>query len=420
MQSFQISTLTNVSRGGSAKGFFKFSCGNNWQDAQALLDKVLAGETVTVTLREPDGELPFENRALKRKVTHLEQAQWLFASVVPCDTPEDAPKPRPRAERPVVNTPRQPINPSEGGLGDKVADALGLTAVIQAAVDAAIPNAVADAVAKATEGRVTVTHEVRHADKTIVIDGLVHQAFGEIIEAINAGFVNIFLRGPAGTGKSTLGKQVAKALDVAFASLSCSGGMTESALTGRLLPGGEGGRFKYYSSDFVECYTKPSVILLDEFDAIDPNVAVVANSATANGGMHIDTRRVGGEFDSYIERDPRCIIIVAANTYGLGADAQYVGRNPLDAATLDRYVGAMIEVDYDPEIERALGDPEIVALVQVWRHKAQAAKLQRVISTRMIESGTKWKRAGKPLKTIKAKLLFGWKPDELNWIGESL
>ena len=46
------------------------------------------------------------------------------------------------------------------------------------------------------------------------------------------------------------------------------------------------------------------------------------------------------------------MILAAANTWGRGGDQQYVGRNQLDAATLDRFVLSTLHVDYDTDLER--------------------------------------------------------------------
>jgi hypothetical protein len=53
-------------------------------------------------------------------------------------------------------------------------------------------------------------------------------------------------------------------------------------------------------------------------------------------------------------------VCAAANTYGTGADALYVGRNQLDAATLDRFY--VVEMDYDRKLEAKLAPEEVVHL----------------------------------------------------------
>tara|TARA_R110000824_G_scaffold75947_7_gene192594 strand:- start:2107 stop:2532 length:426 start_codon:yes stop_codon:yes gene_type:complete len=48
-------------------------------------------------------------------------------------------------------------------------------------------------------------------------------------------------------------------------------------------------------------------------------------------------------------RHENFVPLFLANTYGQGANATYVGRNQLDAATLDRF--AVVEYDYDERWE---------------------------------------------------------------------
>jgi len=65
-----------------------------------------------------------------------------------------------------------------------------------------------------------------------------HPAFQEVLELAQAR-EHIFLPGPAGCGKSHLAEQVAQALGLKFGFISCSAGMSESQLLGRMVPGAE-------------------------------------------------------------------------------------------------------------------------------------------------------------------------------------
>lgn len=60
-----------------------------------------------------------------------------------------------------------------------------------------------------------------------------HAQLKEMLATVAAGFDNIMLVGPAGSGKTTLGKQLAQALKRPFGMISLSGGTTEGALLGR-------------------------------------------------------------------------------------------------------------------------------------------------------------------------------------------
>lgn len=236
-----------------------------------------------------------------------------------------------------------------------------------------------------------------------------HPALATIKARIDAGFNNILLVGPAGSGKTTIAENLATMLGFNGASVICvSGGITESAIVGRSIPNLSGGPSVYEATEFVEAYENGGVILLDEFDGIDSNVALVINGALANGYMMIP--RPGKR---KVIRHPSTIILAAANTFGTGADAQYVGRNQLDAATLDRFVGATIEVDYDKGLEKQLVPEEQVrALVYSIRRKASSAQLRRICGMRMLLAAARLWRAGMERHNIVFAITVGWSDDE--------
>lgn len=232
-----------------------------------------------------------------------------------------------------------------------------------------------------------------------------HQALGEALASVDAGFDNILLVGPAGSGKSTLAEQLAQSLKRDFGFLSLSGGTTESQLLGRITSAG-----KYLPALFVTLFEKGGVFLLDEVDAGDANVLLVLNSALANGNLAVPAR----VDKPTAKRHPNFVLICAANTWGTGADWQYVGRNQLDAAFLSRFAGAVLEVGYDPMLEQSLTDAAwYVAFVGV-RNAAILARLRRVLGTRELLAGQRWLTAGRTTEQVWKKLTTGWTHDELN------
>lgn len=192
---------------------------------------------------------------------------------------------------------------------------------------------------------------------------------------IKSGMNNIWLVGPAGCGKSTIVRNIANELEIPYLCISCGIGTSATEFTGYKYPTRE-------ATKFAEFYAKKSIILIDEMTALDPSVAQVINAALANGEIETTTGTV--------MRHSECIIVATSNTFGNGADRQYVANNQLDASTIDRFVGAIVEVDYSTKYESQF-DEEIVSYVQSLRKIIKNNSLRRIASTRMIQSACKMK-----------------------------
>ena len=213
---------------------------------------------------------------------------------------------------------------------------------------------------------------------------------------IKAGINNIWMVGPAGCGKSTIARNTAKELDVPYLCISCGIGTSATEFTGYKYPNRE-------ATKFAEFYAKKSIILIDEMTALDPSVAQVINAALANNEIETTTGTV--------LRHPECIIIATSNTFGNGADRQYVANNQLDASTIDRFTGAIIEVNYSNKYESQF-DQEVVNYVRLLRSCIKTNSLRRIASTRMIQAAEKMKKVG--MSDWKDLLIINWSDTEKN------
>lgn len=174
--------------------------------------------------------------------------------------------------------------------------------------------------------------------------GVQHRNFADLLamcharlSADNDGRCNVWLFGPAGTGKTTAAKMVAKALSLDF--------YMQSALeTGFQILGYVDAHGKYVTTLFRQCWEHGGVIILDEIDSYLPSAAMALNGALANGSCPFA--------DKVVPRHKDCIIIAGANTTGLGGTIEYTGRNKMDAATLDRFV--MLDWPIDEALEAHL------------------------------------------------------------------
>lgn len=273
--------------------------------------------------------------------------------------------------------------------------------------DDSIREIVVDEVQKALESSPVTTIEVKRVDGTThKVEGRTRSEFQQVLTSASVG-LNCLLIGPAGCGKTHLAHQVAEALGRQFASVSCTAGMSESILTGWMLPG-EGGAFEYVPSDFVRMYEGGGVFLFDEIDAADPNTLLFVNQALANGSFYLPQRKGATK----VKRHADFVCLAAANTFGTGANMVYAGREKLDESTLDRFRAGSIVLDYDREFEKSAVDKSLLQWGWSVRDKIQSARLSRVMSTRFLLDGTKLMAAGRSLEQVKETYFIGWKPEE--------
>lgn len=241
------------------------------------------------------------------------------------------------------------------------------------------------------------------------VDGILPKEFDQIVKLCSQR-VPVMMVGPAGCGKTYIGGKVAEAFDQEFYAQSCSEGVSESIFMGWLLPIDKGGTFQYVPSPFVTAYENGGVFLLDEIDAADPNLLTFLNMAIANDGFFLPQRHK----KPYVKKHPDFIVIAAANTFGHGADAKYVGRNALDAATLDRYRAGMIHMDYSAEVEDALVEPGVLAWGRAIREVIYKHQMTRIMSTRVMLDLTKMTRNCQWVQADWERAYFAdWSKDEL-------
>ena len=271
-------------------------------------------------------------------------------------------------------------------------------------------NQLAEAQAVQPEDKV-VQVQLLEGDKVVSsFEDLFHASFEAILQLAEAR-MNVFIYGPTGCGKSHICSQVAKALGLPFYFISCTAGMSEGIMGGRLLPTGDAGKFEYTVSEFVKAYENGGVFLLDEIDAADPNVLLLINAALANGKMSVPNRTE----KPYAIRHKDFICVAAANTVGTGADRLYSGRNKLDAATLDRFQIGKVFMDYSADVEVQLcPDDELRSNLLKYRKAINENRLERAMSTRFMRDAYKMKTDfGWDQTQIDLAFFSGWREDEV-------
>lgn len=218
--------------------------------------------------------------------------------------------------------------------------------------------------------------EVRSPNKVTQIEGLTHFQMPQLLRMVSTRSKfdghrkNILLTGPMGGGKSTACKKVAEALGLSFGYI----GQTNMP---HLVVGSRDplNHEVFRHTAFTDAFINGGKIVFEEVDGWNPNASLVLNAPLANGWLTLEDGKT-------YERHPDCVIVACANTWGTGATAQYVGRNKLDDAFLDRFI--KMEWKYDNNLERAAaGNDLIVDIVQTARYNAQVNGIKVNISPRV-------------------------------------
>jgi hypothetical protein len=237
------------------------------------------------------------------------------------------------------------------------------------------------------------------------LKGFVHEKFDTVIKFV-ANDEPVFLTGPAGSGKNYICKQVANALGLKFY-------FTNAVTQEYKLTGFTDAMGNYQPTQFYKAFTEGGVFMLDEMDASIPEVLVILNAAIAN--RYFDFPAPIG----YREAHPNFRVIAAGNTTGHGADYEYVGRNQLDAASLDRF--AVVQIDYSAQIENGMaGDIELADFCREFRRAANKVGVQIIVSYRAISRLAKMVQLLDLTEALKTCLVKGLEKDDLNIICNEL
>jgi len=212
--------------------------------------------------------------------------------------------------------------------------------------------------------------------------------------------------GPAGWGKTSMVAELASLLSGARDDFSCDdyriqsiGPQTsKSDILGYMDANGS-----YVESVFYQCFKDGYIYACDEADAGSAGSLTLLNQGFANKECYFPGQGMVKRHDNFVP-------MFLANTYGQGANATYVGRNQLDAATLDRL--AVVEYDYDSAWEARIAgctaegstlkidaggsrtDQEWMEYVQRIRASVDRLAVRHVVSPRATFNGIKLLNAG--------------------------
>lgn len=247
-----------------------------------------------------------------------------------------------------------------------------------------------------THHRPNIVHiATTQADGTTITHnaGLQHKLFATLLQFVSVGYP-VWIPGPAGSGKTTAVNNVAKALNAELFMPPEGPIENKYGMVGFQTATGTFAETTLYHACKAAAADPDKLVIyfIDECDAAYPNALLVLNAVMENGYCTF----ANGE---RVHFGRNLQFIAGANTFGNGATHEYVGRNKLDAATLDRFV--TLAWDYDEDLERAItGNDAWVAVVQRIRAAVSARGIKQVVSPRASIRGAAMLAAGIDMDTV--------------------
>jgi cobaltochelatase CobS len=298
-----------------------------------------------------------------------------------------------------------PVTGADGDaerLGSVLADILSKPQIDGAMVESIARAAVEQALIDYSPEAPRVQIDIRDAVEVKALEGTHHMVLPDVLESLAVGN-HVYLVGPAGSGKTTLAEGAAEALG---RTLYITGAM----LTKHEVLGYQTATGGYVSTAARDAFEHGGILLWDEVDSSSPAALVAVNAMLSNSQYTFP--------DKTVKRHEDFVVIAAGNTYGRGADREYVGRMQLDAATLDRF--DVLEVDYDNQLELAIAEAQYTAFggtdrnalnqyvrqVQQYRERGFDLKVKHVISPRASINGAKLLARGATVAKIAERCVW--------------
>lgn len=182
---------------------------------------------------------------------------------------------------------------------------------------------------------------------------------------------NVYLYGPAGSGKNTIAEQIAEALGVEFY-------YQNTLVTKFDVSGYKNAQGEYEETPFYKAWKNGGLFFADELDNSTAEAIIALNAALANGYYTFPN---SGE---KVAKNPNFYCIAAGNTNGQGATEEYCGRYQMDESSRDRF--AFIEIDYNKKVEESIcgGHLDILEFVRDLRSVTKSLQIKLICGYRAI------------------------------------
>lgn len=205
---------------------------------------------------------------------------------------------------------------------------------------------------------------------TTKTDSVLDPNFENILHLV-AAHENVYLYGPAGSGKNTIAEQIAEALGVEFY-------YQNTLVTKFDVSGYKNAQGEYEETPFYKAWKNGGLFFADELDNSTAEAIIALNAALANGYYTFPN---SGE---KVAKHPDFYCIAAGNTNGQGATEEYCGRYQMDESSRDRF--AFIEIGYNAKVEESIcgGHLDILEFVRDLRSVTKSLQIKLICGYRAI------------------------------------
>ena len=192
---------------------------------------------------------------------------------------------------------------------------------------------------------------------------MIHSKQDYISKCVESG-IPVLLEGIAGTGKTTIAKNIAKLHGKEFYAITGTKQTSVNALIGFTSINGV-----YIPTQFRKAFEEGHYFLIDEIDGMDSNVLLTLNTIE-NGYMAFP--------DKVVEIHPEFRLMATANPRS--EHSIYTGRSKLDFSTLDRFFA--IPLERDPHLELHLTSQEVVDEITIARQVLESNSSSKQLTMR--------------------------------------
>ena len=249
---------------------------------------------------------------------------------------------------------------------------------------------------------ITVNGETRHAQ----IKGIVNPKFARIMKYLANG-ENVYMWGPAGTGKNVTAKQCAEALDMPIFYNNTI--YTKYDLCGYMDANG-----KYVPTQFYNFMKSPKgLYFMDEYDNSQSSALVCFNDV-------LEDKKYTFPNGETLYLDENHKIIAAGNTNGQGATEEYNDRYVIDESNRSRFM--FVPVTYDPAVEKSIvgESTDILDFINDMRRVRDMLNIKLILGYREIKRMKTYEDDDDLAELFDNMLLKGMEQDTINEIASRL